>query len=78
MSDRRGQRDADERQSPGFLQMLSSVAAAFFGVQSRANRERDFTRGKPIHFILMGLGFTAAFVVGLIVVVRIIMAQAGA
>ncbi|MEM9622778.1 MAG: DUF2970 domain-containing protein [Pseudomonadota bacterium] len=42
--------------------MLASTGAAAFGVQSSKNRKRDFTRGKASHFILMGIGFTATFV----------------
>ncbi|MBC3951382.1 DUF2970 domain-containing protein [Pseudomonas folii] len=38
--------------------MLHSVLAAAFGVQGGRNRERDFTRGKPMHFAIIGLAFT--------------------
>ena len=31
------------------------------GVQSRKNKERDFTEGKPIHFIVGGLIGTVLF-----------------
>ena len=53
---------ASREQALTFMQMLKSVFAAAFGVQSKANRERDFSRGKASHFILIGVGFTAAFV----------------
>lgn len=43
-------------------EVIRSVAAAFFGVQSSLQRERDFTHGKPWHYILAGLGMTAALV----------------
>ena len=45
-----------------FSDVVKSVAAAFFGVQSAKNRERDFTRGKPVHYIAMGLVATLLFV----------------
>ena len=45
-----------------FADVAKSVAAAFFGVQSNKNRERDFTHGKPIHYIVMGVAATALFV----------------
>jgi len=54
-------------------QMLGSVLAAAFGVQSSKNRQRDFSRGKPIHFIILGVGFTAVFVLVMIVAVRLIL-----
>ena len=41
-----------------FWQIAGSTAAAAFGVQNRANRERDFNRGKPMHFIIAGIVFT--------------------
>jgi len=47
----------------GFWQLLGSTLAAAVGVQSSKNRKRDFTYGKPIHFILMGIVFTALFIV---------------
>ena len=43
---------------PTFWQMLHSVMAAAFGVQSGRNRARDFSHGKPVHFIMLGLLFT--------------------
>lgn len=48
------------------LQVMQSVAWAFFGVQSHRNRVRDFTVGKPLHFIVVGLLLTGT-VVGLFV-----------
>lgn len=73
------QRRPERRQDgppPTLRQTVSSVLAAFFGVQSRANRERDFSRGRPIHFIIVGLVATVAFVLGLVLVVRLILATA--
>ena len=54
-------------------QMLRSVLAAALGVQSGENRARDFSRGKPSHFILLGIGSTILFVLVLIGVVRLIL-----
>lgn len=48
------------------LQVIQSVAWAFFGVQSHRNRVRDFNAGKPLHFVIVGLLLTGA-VVGLFV-----------
>lgn len=50
------------QQTPTFWQVLASVVAAALGVQKRKNLERDFQHGKPIHFILVGLLFTAVFI----------------
>ncbi|MDA1073293.1 MAG: DUF2970 domain-containing protein [Proteobacteria bacterium] len=54
-------------------QMLGSVLAAAFGVQSGRNRERDFTSGKASHFIILGIGFTVVFVLVLIGVVNLVL-----
>jgi hypothetical protein len=40
---------------------FKSVGAAFFGVQSSRNRRRDFTHGKPVYFLIVGLILSAAF-----------------
>jgi uncharacterized membrane protein YidH (DUF202 family) len=57
-------------------QIASSTAAAAFGVQNRANRERDFNRGKPLHFIIAGIVFTAVFVLIVVSVVQFILRSA--
>ncbi|HSX71008.1 DUF2970 domain-containing protein [Pseudomonas subflava] len=60
-----------------FREMLQSVLAAAFGVQSGKNRTRDFSRGKPSHFILLGVLFTSVFVVVLFALVRLVLHLAG-
>ena len=60
-----------------FREMLQSVLAAAFGVQSGKNRARDFSRGKPSHFIALGLMFTALFVVVLFALVQLVLYLAG-
>ena len=62
---------------PTLRQMLQSVVAAAFGVQSGKNRERDFTQGKPMHFVVLGLIFTLGFVLLLFVVVKLVLHFAG-
>jgi len=53
----------DPDNSPlSFWQVLLSVLAAAFGVQSGKNRQRDFSRGRPLHFVVIGLLATALFV----------------
>ncbi len=58
---------------PTLWQMLCSVAAAALGVQSSKNRERDFSHDKPWHFIVLGIGFTLVFVLGLLLIVRLVL-----
>jgi hypothetical protein len=61
----------DERRPPTLWQSWMSVLAAFFGVQSSENRERDFTRGKASHFILLGVVATVLLVVLLVGLVKL-------
>ena len=56
-----------------FLQLLKSTMAAFIGVQSTKNRERDFKHGKVSHFIAIGLLFGLLFIATLITVVQLVM-----
>ena len=56
---------------PSFWQMLHSVLAAAFGVQSGKNRARDFTHGKASHFIALGVGFTLVFILVLVGLVQL-------
>ncbi|TWC35617.1 DUF2970 family protein [Pseudomonas sp. SJZ079] len=58
-------------------EMLQSVLAAALGVQSGKNRSRDFSRGKPSHFIILGLLFTLVFVLVLFAVVKLVLHFAG-
>lgn len=63
--------------TPTLGQTIRSVAAAFFGVQSRENRERDFTRGKASHFIIIGILMTALFVFTVLMAVKLALKKAG-
>ncbi|MET1077961.1 MAG: DUF2970 domain-containing protein [Pseudomonas sp.] len=68
---------SDPNKAPTLWQMLHSVLAAAFGVQSGKNRERDFTQGKPSHFIILGLLFTLVFVLVIFGVVKLVLHLAG-
>jgi hypothetical protein len=63
--------------SVSFGQLFMSVLAAFFGVQSNANRERDFKNGKLSHFILLGAMFGIAFILIIVGIVKLVMHLAG-
>ncbi|WP_137885632.1 DUF2970 domain-containing protein [Pseudomonas sp. 2FE] len=67
----------DDDKPPSFWQMLHSVLAAAFGVQSGKNRARDFTRGKPSQFIILGVLFTTLFVLVIFGVVKLVLHFAG-
>ena len=56
-----------------FSETAKSVGAAFFGVQSDKNRQRDFKQGKFSHFVIAGLLGVIIFVSALIVVVSLVL-----
>jgi uncharacterized protein (DUF983 family) len=69
--------DDSDNKPPTFWQMLHSVMAAAFGVQSGKNRARDFTHGKPSHFVILGIGFTVVFALMLFGIVKLVLMLAG-
>ena len=62
--------DNGKRKKLPFWRMMLSVMQASFGVQNRANKERDFEHGSVGGFIAAALIFTFIFVVALVLIVR--------
>ncbi|TYC62614.1 DUF2970 domain-containing protein [Marinobacter sp. BW6] len=62
-------------QGPGVLKVMQSIVAGAFGVQSDKRREEDFSSHSPWPYIIAGILFTASFVVGLIVIVKLVLAS---
>jgi len=54
------------------INTVKSVAAAFFGVQSNKNRERDFSQGKLSHFIIVGVLGVFIFIAVLVAIVALV------
>jgi len=69
--------DDEENKPLTFWEMLQSVLSAALGVQSGKNRARDFSRGKPSHFIMLGVLFTVFFVLTIFGVVKLVLHLAG-
>ncbi|WP_279254159.1 DUF2970 domain-containing protein [Candidatus Seongchinamella marina] len=59
-----------------FIQVMLSILASAFGVQTSQNRKRDFAKGNPLHFVISGILFTIIFVVGMIMLVNTILTNA--
>ena len=57
---------------PTIIQVVKSVLAAFIGVQSEANRKKDFEHGSLSTYIIAGMIFTVLFVVTIIFIVSTI------
>lgn len=75
MSDQ--EREPSDEQPMRLRDTLQSVLAAALGVQSNRARERDFSRGKPSHFIALGVAFTMVFVLVVFGVVKLVLHLAG-
>lgn len=65
--------DSEEHAPLTFLQTLQSVAWAMLGVQSKKNAKRDFSKGKPSHFIVIGIMFAGIFVLSLVSIIQILL-----
>ncbi|MEH6466826.1 MAG: DUF2970 domain-containing protein [Porticoccus sp.] len=57
--------------------MVFSTLAAFLGVQSNKNRERDFKYGNIYVYIVSGLIFTIIFIFTVVSVVKLVLHNAG-
>jgi len=58
-----------------FWKVALSIAQAGFGVQSHANRERDFGQGSIGTYVAAALIFTAVFVLSLLLIVRLVLGE---
>ncbi len=65
-----------EAPSVSLWQIVGSICASFFGVQSSKNRERDFKSGKAGQFIAVGVAMTAVWYLGIYLVVTVVLEQA--
>ena len=63
------------KKKTGVVSIIQSVLSAAFGVQKRKNLERDFSEGKPAHFIIAGLIGTILFIFLLVGLVTLITNQ---
>ena len=61
------------KQQPNLWHVAKSVLAAFLGVQSSKNHQRDFSYGKPSQYIALSLIGVALFVFVVIGVVKVVM-----
>ncbi|MFV0277506.1 MAG: DUF2970 domain-containing protein [Parahaliea sp.] len=71
------QQGGQQDKNVGPLQVLSSVFAAGFGVQSSRNRERDFKQGRFGVFVVAGIVFTLLFIGTVFAVVQVVLRGAG-
>ncbi|MBI3562537.1 MAG: DUF2970 domain-containing protein [Gammaproteobacteria bacterium] len=68
--------ETNPKSDPSLWQVTKSVFAAFLGVQSSSNYQRDFNYGKPSQYIIIGLIGVALFVLTIVAVVKLVLALA--
>lgn len=69
--------DESQKKAPSLWQVAKSVQAAFLGVQSSKNYERDFQHGKASQYIIIGLIGVAIFIGVIIGIVMLVLKLAG-
>ena len=62
----------EKKEGMGLHQVILSVLAAMFGVQSQEKHQRDFEQGDATQFIVVGILFVVIFVLSLLWIVDLI------
>lgn len=65
--------DTKNKKSLTLFEVMQSIIAAAFGVQSSEKRELDITHGKPSTFILAGIIFVLLLILILVGIVNLIL-----
>jgi len=58
---------------PAIKQVIQSVLAAAIGVQTKENRERDFTEGSLSSYIIVGAIAVVLFILTLLTIISFIL-----
>lgn len=64
---------SNNKSENSFTDTAKSVGAAFIGIQSEANRKKDFTQGKFSHFVIAGIIGVVLFITILLVIVSLVL-----
>jgi hypothetical protein len=67
--------NAQQTAKPGVGSLVKSILAAAIGVQTDKNREKDFTQGNPLAFIIGGFVFTFLFIATIATIVGLILSN---
>jgi DUF2970 family protein len=66
------------RRKGSFAQTFKAVAWSFFGIRKGSEYEKDVSQLNPVHVIVAGLIAAALFVVGLVLLVKWVVASGAA
>ena len=61
---------SQKKHRPSLWQVVVSVLASAFGVQSHANYQRDFSQTSGVPFIVVGIVLVVLLVLGLVLLVN--------
>ena len=67
--------NAQQTGKPGVGSLVKSILAAAIGVQTDKNREKDFTQGNPLAFIIGVFVFTFLFIATIATIVGLILSN---
>lgn len=73
MSPRTKSSQTETPKTLSLIETIKSVLWAMLGIQSKENLKRDFAHGKASNFIITGLLFVILFVLGLILMVKLVL-----
>lgn len=65
--------NASSERGTGLINIAKSTIAAACGIQTNANRERDFQQGKASSFVIAGLVFVTVFVLLMVGIVQLVL-----
>lgn len=67
----------EHKKAPTLLDVTRSVLWGMLGVQKKKNYERDFSKGKPWQYVVIGLVAVSIFIISIVVVVKLVLSSAG-
>lgn len=66
----------NNEKEPGFLATVNAVLWSFVGLRRRSGYQQDAARLKPLHLIVAGVIGGIVFVLTIVLVVRLVLANA--
>lgn len=67
----------EHKKAPSLLDVTRSVLWGMLGVQKSKNYERDFARGKPWQYVVVGLAAVTLFIICIVIAVNFALSSAG-
>lgn len=68
--------ESTSEQKYSFGSLIKALFAGAIGVQSDKNREKDFSQGRLLHFVIGGIVFTLLFILTIATIVGLVLSNA--